>query len=145
MSKITFDSIENINVSTENISTVHHNTYSEIRQAQSDEREKTYTKILETFYEDYRKRSDKKRELKSKFFWCVISLFFVVACGCIASVILAVVINVDNLIGIIITICASMLGTTISLVIVVAKHLFPEEDDKNISELISSFFDHDIK
>lgn len=109
--------------------------------SQLTERDKIYTDLLESFYEQYKDRQSQKEKAKWQFYSDLMSLFYGVVFFLLLIIVLLVLAGRNggagtNFIPAVITATISILTTLIALPTIIAKYLFNPNEDKDVTNLI---------
>ena len=104
--------------------------------------EEQYTHILESFGDYYEKKSERNHFFKAVFFFVILVLLVLVIAGFAVTCILLVLKKNPNpdwtlTVPVAASGTATLLGALIVLPEVIAKHLFPTDEDRVIVDLIS--------
>ena len=112
---------------------------------QYDRRDELYANLLENYIEQSKDKADKNVGYKQKFFNIVMTVF----CCMIFIPLLAILIVAirgDNNITAVIALSSSAISILSAIIIlpkIIAKHLFPTDEDKNMIDLVKSMQEND--
>ena len=105
-------------------------------------KEKLYTTILEDVEENYKETHKQKRKLKKYFFWTVLTGYLVTIFGSLIAIIISLI-NMSNVLAMIVGGVASIISSIIAIPIVIAKYLFPQDEDKDLTSIINKMQNYD--
>lgn len=113
----------------------------EIEETDLLTREKFYTKIVEDFENNYVIVHKQKLFFKKCFFWIVMSLYGIVIIGSIFILIWSLF--VPSNIALIISALASIISSVVAIPKIIAKYLFPTNEDSIMNEMICQMQKYD--
>lgn len=112
---------------------------------QYDARDELYTKLLHHYIETSEQKTRRNRKYKLSFFIIVMTVFCVLILSPIFAMFVVIFKNTTNTVAIV-----SMASGAISIVSaiivlpkIIAKHLFPADEDKNMIDLVKNMQDND--
>lgn len=112
---------------------------------QYDRRDALYADLLRNYIKQSKDKADKNIEYKRKFFNIVMTVFcFMIFIPLLA--ILIVAIRGDNNVTAIIALSSSAVSILSAIIIlpkIIAQHLFPTDEDKNMIDLVKNMQDND--
>ena len=107
-----------------------------------NERNKKYNDLIEKYTTAFKDRSDFKNAYKKKFFWFVMPVYSVVIVASLFILIGSMFWQNVHL-AVIISALGSLLTTIISLPTIIAKYLFPKDEDSNLVQMFQLLFNFD--
>ncbi len=105
-------------------------------------REKTYTNLTEDFEINYRETHKQKRTLKSIFFWFIMPLYAIIILGSMFAIIASLFFE-GNQIEIVLGATGSIIASVIAIPMIIAKYLFPTDEDKDMTSMINKMQNYD--
>ncbi len=103
-----------------------------------DDRDRTYTELIEAYKDFYEEKSKANIELRKRFFDCSFALLFILVIGMIAvSVVLCIM--VENVIAVGAGIVASISASVTSMLLlprIIGDYLFPKNEDAALTNLM---------
>lgn len=126
-----------------------------VRTVQSQTRNETeyqlrdalYSELLDKYIDIYETNSNQKQKYKKVFF--IVVLFMFIAIVVVSIIFMFLVITLDKSIAQIITVALGSFGSMLSAMIVlpkiIAKHLFPKDEESHILEMVKNMQINDSK
>ncbi len=105
-------------------------------------RERSYTALTDDFEKNYKKTHDQKIKLKCCFFWIVMPLFVLVVLGSLFSLIISIFIP-GSQIEVVLGAVVSLISSIIAIPTIIAKYLFPTNEDSDMSSMIHKMQNYD--
>lgn len=118
-------------------------TYHAAMRAEQLERAQTVTVILQNYNSQQVDRNDYKKKMRPVMFW----LLMVVILALTVGIVIFVAINkitTEAIVGIV-SACVTYLGSLLTILIVIIKYIFPEDEDKNFNSLVTTIVDNDTE
>lgn len=119
-----------------------------IGETGAEERDEIYTKLLNKYIEEYDRNRKQRRKMKNVFFGFTIAIFVLLIVGLIT---LLIVMSVNKTLSVTVgailsaTAFASIITALITLPTIVAKHLFPENMDCDIVDIVGKMIQNDCE
>lgn len=112
---------------------------------QYDARDELYTGLLRQYISAFNQKAMANAKYKAKFFYITMIAFCVLVGIPLIAILLAVIIGNHNasIIVALVSGAISILSAIIVLPTIIAKHLFPPDEDKNMIDLVKSMQDND--
>lgn len=104
------------------------------------------TLLLQNYTTQQSKRNDYKETAKPKIVRFLLSLIGVFAFAMVVAVVLGIVHGVDSLtLGALVAGCVTFLGSIITVLVIIVKYLFPENEEANFNDLVKSIIANDTE
>ncbi len=112
---------------------------------QYDRRDELYADLLSNYIEQSKEKADKNVEYKQAFFYIVMAAFCLMILLPLVAIIIVAIRGDNNATAIVAlsTSAVSILSAIIILPKIIAKHLFPTDEDKNMIDLVKSMQEND--
>ena len=112
---------------------------------QYDARDELYTGLLRQYISAFNQKAEAKAKYKAKFFYIIMIVFCVLIGIPLIAILLAVILGSHNASIIVALVCGaiSILSSIIILPKIIAQHLFPTDEDKNMIDLVKSMQEND--
>lgn len=111
------------------------------------QRDQLYTALLNAYVKDYDVRHKSNRGYKKIFFWFVILIFACTITGSVITLITLAARGMEN--PSVIAVALSAFGTILSALIIIpkiiAKYLFPANEDDKVTEMVKTMQENDSK
>lgn len=123
------------------------NAFTEVTQAQISARGHSYEQLLNNYVELSKSRNDRKEDKKDDFYILIKAVLIISGAFFFIFLMRVVCLPVDDMIKLLPTSVAAMvafLGEFISLPTIIAKYLFNNDEDNNMTEIIKHTQDFDI-
>lgn len=105
-------------------------------------RERSYTALTDDFEKNYKKTHEQKIKLKCCFFWIVMPLFILIVLGSLFSLIISLFIT-GTQIEVVLGSVISLITAIIAIPTIIAKYLFPINEDNDMSTMINKMQNYD--
>ncbi len=110
-----------------------------------ERRNKVYSEITQEYLNAYSNNQNYKSKMKVAFFSIIMVLMCILTIGCIASIIIVACNNSFNLdfITVCVTSGVTIISSLIAIPLIIAKYLFPLNEDQNLNNMIRAMMVND--
>lgn len=107
-------------------------------------RNKIITALFKTYNDNTERRMKTNRRCKKVTFWFLLISIFALTLAIVGLFIVLLKYNlINDSIAIIISACVTYLGSLLSILQIITKYLFPNNEDKNVLELLKTIIEKD--
>lgn len=112
-----------------------------------DARNQAYTRLLEVYISEYKKKGISKKRYKLSFFIIVMLAFITINIAAVVSIFCVIIRGNISLgdVGVVISALAGMISAFIVIPKIIAEHLFPADEDANMIAMVKSMQENDAK
>lgn len=114
---------------------------------QQELRAEEITKIFQNYRTQQKERYDYKKEMKPTIFWFLFSLVIAIVGLLFAWSIVFICLHEIDAASVVALVSSfiTCLGSILSILIIIVRYVFPEDEDKNFNALVTSIIENDTK
>lgn len=115
------------------------------REREYKKRDGLYTQLLKEYIDVYTGKEEDKKKYKKAFFIIVMIIFIIIIIGCVASICYISIEGAYDLesVGIVFSNVAGIISAIIVIPQIIAKHLFPTNEEKFMIDMVTSMQNND--